>query len=345
LLPEKHSKEITQLLKHTEVLITYSLQLQSFKTRLLSNKNNIHAQTLIDSYHLNEEHEIQKAIKMKNYFYITLLVLFLFLLGLWWKKHSSMVIKLQNSAEELKEAKDTAESANAAKSEFLSNMSHELRTPMNAVIGYSEYLVDIAKMGGQEDMIPDLKKIRFAGGHLLDLINDVLDLSKIEAEKIELSLESISVDALITDIKTTSVPLFEKNNNRFEHVEVNQLGEGFTDQTKVNQILLNLLSNAAKFTQDGTITLTSERITESEIDYFVFKISDTGIGIKHEQLEEIFEPFTQADLSITRKFGGTGLGLSISRKFCEMMGGELSVESKEGMGSTFTVRIPESISR
>ncbi len=343
LLPEMHSKAITQLLKHTEVLISYSMQLQSLNTRLLSNKINTHAQTLIDSYHQNEEHEIQNAIQMKNYFYISLLALFLYLLGLWWKKHNSMVIKLQNSAEELEEARDVAESANKAKSEFLSNMSHELRTPMNAVIGYSEFLVDVAKMRGQEDMIPDLKKIRFAGGHLLNLINDVLDLSKIEADKIELSLESTSIDALLTDIKTTSAPLFEKNDNRFEHVAVNQLGEGFVDKTKVNQILLNLLSNAAKFTQEGTITLTSERITESETDYFVFKITDTGIGIEPEKLEDIFEPFTQADLSITRKFGGTGLGLSISRKYCELMNGELSAESKEGEGSTFTVKIPDKI--
>jgi len=267
-------------------------------------------------------------------------VVFLFLLYLWWIKHGSMVKKLQQSAEKLKEAKDIAEKANAAKSEFLANMSHELRTPMNAVIGYSELLVDIAKMRGQEDMVPDLEKIRGAGGHLLALINDVLDLSKIEAKKIELSLETISVDALLKDIKVTSEPLFEKNKNRFEHIEVSQLGEGFLDKTKLNQILLNILGNAAKFTHQGTIALTSERLTESGTDYFIFKISDTGIGIKPEKLEEIYEPFTQADLSITRKFGGTGLGLSISLKFCEIMGGKLTVESEEGVGTTFTVRIP-----
>jgi len=201
-------------------------------------------------------------------------VVFLFLLYLWWIKHGSMVKKLQQSAEKLKEAKDIAEKANAAKSEFLANMSHELRTPMNAVIGYSELLVDIAKMRGQEDMVPDLEKIRGAGGHLLALINDVLDLSKIEAKKIELSLETISVDALLKDIKVTSEPLFEKNKNRFEHIEVSQLGEGFLDKTKLNQILLNILGNAAKFTHQGTIALTSERLTESGtgLEHYLFPV-------------------------------------------------------------------------
>ncbi len=255
--------------------------------------------------------------------------------------HIVSALRNANDYKEIQRANAAANHANKAKSQFLANMSHELRTPMNAVIGYSEMLVDIAKMRGQEDMVPDLEKISNAGGHLLTLINDVLDLSKIEAEKIEFSPETINVDALLTDIKTTSAPLFEKNKNRFEHVEINQLGEGFLDNTKVNQILLNLLSNAAKFTKQGTITLTSERLTESETDYFIFKITDTGIGIKSNQLGEIFEPFTQADSSITRKYGGTGLGLSISRKFCEMMGGEISAESKEGEGSTFTVRIPD----
>ncbi len=288
---------------------------------------------VLNQTRLERQQDIQRILLVS-------FVVLLFLLYLWWIKHSSLVNKLKQNSEKLKEAKDVAEKANTAKSEFLANMSHELRTPMNAVIGYSEFLVDIAKMRGQEDMVPDLEKIRGAGGHLLALINDVLDLSKIEAEKIELSLETISVDALLTDIKTTSAPLFDKNKNRFEHIEVNQLGEGFLDKTKLSQILLNILSNAAKFTHQGTITLSSERITEAETDYFIFRISDTGIGIKPEKLEEIYEPFTQADLSITRKFGGTGLGLSISRKFCEIMDGELSVESKESVGSTFTVRIP-----
>jgi len=254
--------------------------------------------------------------------------------------HIVSALRNANDYKEIQRANAAANHANKAKSQFLANMSHELRTPMNAVIGYSEMLVDFAKVRGQEDMIPDLEKIRNAGSHLLTLINDVLDLSKIEAAKIELSLETINVDTLLSDIKITSAPLFEKNSNHFEYIAVNQLGEGFLDKTKVYQILLNLLSNAAKFTKEGTIFLTSERITEFEVDYFIFKISDTGIGIKSEQIREIFEPFTQADLSITRKFGGTGLGLSISRKFCEMMNGELNVESKEGEGSIFTVRIP-----
>ncbi len=254
--------------------------------------------------------------------------------------HIAAALRNANDYKEIQRATTAANNANKAKSQFLANMSHELRTPMNAVIGYSEMLVDYAKVRGQEDMIPDLEKIRGAGGHLLALINDVLDLTKIEADKIELNPEVTNVDELITDLKVTCAPLFDKNNNSFEHIEENQLGEGFIDQTKVNQVLLNLLSNAAKFCHEGKITLVSDRITESKTEYFIFKISDTGLGIKPEKLKDIFEPFTQADLSITKKFGGTGLGLSISRKFCELMGGILSVKSEDGIGSTFTLTIP-----
>jgi len=254
--------------------------------------------------------------------------------------HIAAALRNANDYKEIQRATAAAKSANKAKSQFLANMSHELRTPMNAVIGYSEMLVDFAKIRGQEDMIPDLEKIRGAGGHLLALINDVLDLSKIEAEKIELNPEVTQVDRILVDLKATCAPLFDKNNNSFEHIEVSQLGEGFLDQTKVRQILLNLLSNAAKFCHEGRVILVSDRITESETDYFIFKICDTGLGIKPENLKDIFEPFTQADLSITKKFGGTGLGLSISRKFCELMGGILQVKSEEGVGSTFTLKLP-----
>jgi len=189
-------------------------------------------------------------------------------------------------------------------------------------------------------LIPDLQKIRNAGGHLLDLINDVLDLSKIEADKIELFEENCNPEELLADIVSTAVPLFDKNNNRFETVVSEQLGEANLDRTKVSQVILNLLSNAAKFTSEGLVRLTVERSMQDGTDWLVVSVSDSGIGMTEKQLERIFDPFSQADASTTREFGGTGLGLSISRKFCELMGGTLTAESRENEGSTFTMSIP-----
>jgi PAS domain S-box-containing protein len=241
---------------------------------------------------------------------------------------------------ELAEAKDAAENANKAKSAFLANMSHELRTPMNAILGYSEMLMEEAKDVGQDDFIPDLKKINQAGNHLLSLINDVLDLSKIESGKMEAFAEDIDVGALIDQVSGTAQPLMGKNNNQFKIERGEQLGRAHQDITKLRQSLLNLLSNAAKFTHEGIITLRAERKSQADGEWLIFSVSDTGIGIPADKLGHVFEEFGQADSSTTRNYGGTGLGLPISRRFCQMLGGDLTVRSSAGEGSTFTMRIP-----
>jgi len=253
-----------------------------------------------------------------------------------------IVSALRNASDyrEIQDARAAADDANKAKSQFLANMSHELRTPMNAVIGYSEMLEEEAEDRGLDDLVPDLKKIRNAGGHLLDLINDVLDLSKIEADKIELFKENCITADLLADIISTAMPLFDKNSNRFETDIDEQLGEACLDRTKVSQVLLNLLSNAAKFTSEGLVRLTARCSMQDDVEWLVVNVSDSGIGMTAEQLERIFDPFSQADASTTREFGGTGLGLSISRKFCELMGGTLTAESHEGKGSAFSMRVP-----
>ncbi len=259
----------------------------------------------------------------------------------------SSMIKVQElaeeqkqAAEEIREAKESAEEANQAKSAFLANMSHELRTPMNAILGYSEMLMEDAEDAGQDDFIPDLKKINQAGNHLLSLINDVLDLSKIESGKMEAFAESFDVGGLIDQVSGTAQPLMAKNDNRFKIERGDNLGNAFQDITKVRQSLLNLLSNAAKFTHEGTITLSVERTVINAIECLTLAVKDTGIGIAADKLDHVFEEFSQADSSTTRDYGGTGLGLAISRRFCLMLGGDLTVTSKPGMGTTFTIQIP-----
>jgi len=238
------------------------------------------------------------------------------------------------------ESRLVAETANRAKSQFLANMSHELRTPMNAVIGYAEMLEEEARDQGLDDMVPDLQRIRSAGRHLLQLVNDVLDLSKIEADRIELYPEQVDVRHLLEEIEATARPLIDKNRNRFVVEAEAALGEVFVDVTKVRQVVLNLVGNAAKFTEQGTITLRAFRRHERTLDWLVVEVSDTGIGMNDEQLGRLFQPFSQADASTTRKYGGTGLGLAISRRFAEMMGGTLKAASVLGQGSTFTFRLP-----
>ncbi len=248
---------------------------------------------------------------------------------------------LYHDVTELLEARRDAEAANSAKSQFLANMSHELRTPLNAIIGYSEMLQEDAEDGGQRGMVEDLQKIHAAGRHLLALINDVLDLSKIEAGKMELYVETFDVGPAIDQVVATAKPLIERNDNTLVLKQPDALGTMHSDLTRLRQVLLNLLSNAAKFTDHGQITLETARESDDRgVDWMIFSVTDSGIGMTDEQVDRVFEAFAQADAATQSKYGGTGLGLPISRRFCQMMGGDIHVESTQGAGSTFAVRVP-----
>jgi signal transduction histidine kinase/CheY-like chemotaxis protein/HAMP domain-containing protein len=250
------------------------------------------------------------------------------------------ITELKQRQDELERAKSHAESTNEAKSRFVASVSHELRTPLNAIIGYSEMLIEDASDQQMEAFVPELEKIAAAGRHLLALINDILDLSKIEANKMEIFLETFDVADLMRDVQATVAPLMAKNRNSFVLDLEGDLGKMHSDQTKLRQNLFNLLSNAAKFTEGGRVTLTLRRDKRPDGDWLMFKVSDTGIGMTPEQQERLFDAFTQADASTTRNYGGTGLGLSITRSFCRMIGGVVTVESELGKGSTFTMEIP-----
>jgi GAF domain-containing protein/CheY-like chemotaxis protein len=255
---------------------------------------------------------------------------------------SQSALAIQNAKlfREIGDKSRQLEAADRHKSEFLANMSHELRTPLNAIIGYSEMLQEDAADLGAEQLTDDLKRINAAGKHLLELINAVLDLSKIEAGKMELYLESFDVAGLVKDIAAVIQPLAAKNANRLEVRCPDEIGAMRADLTKVRQALFNLLSNASKFTDRGTISLAVARETSEAQEWMVFSVSDTGIGMTPEQLTRLFTAFSQADAATTRKYGGTGLGLALSRRLCRMMGGDVTVESEAGRGSTFTIRLP-----
>ena len=238
--------------------------------------------------------------------------------------------------EELKILREQAQNASKAKSDFLANMSHELRTPLNAILGYSEMLMEEAEDDELESYAADLAKIQSSGEHLLTLINDILDLSKIEAGKMDFHIEEFEFVKHLAQIEATAKPLVEKNGNKFI-LENNATFEKLkNDQTKLRQILFNMLSNAAKFTKEGSVTLSINTI-EKDVK---FAVTDTGIGMNEEQLGKVFDEFTQAEASTAKDYGGTGLGLPISKKMTEMMGGKMEVESEEGKGTTFSITIP-----
>ncbi len=262
---------------------------------------------------------------------------------------SDALVTFRNNAREIRSAREEAEKARAeaeaasrTKSAFLANMSHELRTPLNAIIGYSEILVEDATDRGDETSIGDLQKIQGAGKHLLGLINDILDLSKIEAGRMDIYLEQVFLSRLVDEVKTIIEPMVVKNGNKLVIDLPKDIGSLRTDLTKLKQSLINLLSNAAKFTKQGNVTLRLSRTADDAgVSCVTFAISDSGIGMNEEQLGRLFQAFTQADSSTTRNFGGTGLGLTITKHFCAMLGGSIDVTSKAGEGSTFTIVLPD----
>jgi signal transduction histidine kinase/CheY-like chemotaxis protein len=243
--------------------------------------------------------------------------------------------------DEIQDKSRQLEQASQHKSQFLANMSHELRTPLNAIIGYSEILQEDAVDLGQDNLVADLKKIESAGRHLLGLINDILDLSKIEAGKMDIYLEDVEIVPLLEEVRSIIVPMAEKNANVLEYRLADNLGSMRTDRTKLKQSLLNLFSNGSKFTENGRLTLDVKRF-ETDKPMVSFAVSDTGIGMTEEQLGRLFQAFNQADASTTKKYGGTGLGLAITRNFCQLLGGNVTVTSKPGEGSTFTIVLPDS---
>ncbi len=250
---------------------------------------------------------------------------------------------IESALQSALEANEAARRASQAKSTFLANMSHELRTPLNAILGYSEMLAEDAEASGHADIVPDLQKIRTAGKHLLGLINGVLDLSKIEAGKMRLYLETFDVAQVVAEAAGTARPLIENRGNRFEVLCPEDIGSIREDVTKVRQVLLNLLSNAGKFTENGTVGLEVRREVGAAGNWVFFGVRDTGIGMTPEQLGRLFESFEQADAGTMKKYGGTGLGLAITQKLCRLMGGDIEVESAAGAGTTFTVRLPGEI--
>jgi PAS domain S-box-containing protein len=250
----------------------------------------------------------------------------------------------KRAEEELRRAKEAAEAASRSKSTFLANMSHELRTPLNAILGYSELLQDEAREAGMTDLAADLGKIHQSASNLLALITRVLDYSKIEAGRMELQLESFDITTLVDEVMSVSRPLAARNGNRLEAKHPPDIGTMVADRPKVQQVLLHLLGNAAKFTTNGAIRLSVSRSLDQGIEQVHFQVADTGIGMTQEQMAELFQAFTQADATIAQQYGGSGLGLAISQSYCQLMGGRIMVESAPDQGATFTVTLPAEVS-
>jgi CheY-like chemotaxis protein/nitrogen-specific signal transduction histidine kinase len=257
------------------------------------------------------------------------------------KTGENSIEALQKRIAELEESNKDLSAANQAKSAFLANMSHELRTPLNAIIGYSELLGEVAdEMSVEEEIGPDLQKIHSSGKHLLAIINDILDLSKIEAGKMEFYNQNCDLETLVKEVVSTVQPIIDKNSNVLDVQWENAPGSMTVDITRLRQVLFNLLSNASKFTENGKVHFIVNRKTVNETDWVNLTIRDTGIGMSPEQLAGLFESFSQVHPQNILKYGGTGLGLAISKRICEMMGGDIFVESKPGEGSTFSIHLP-----
>lgn len=256
------------------------------------------------------------------------------------RKVAERTRELAHMSEQAEEARDAAESANRTKSSFLASISHELRTPLTAIIGFSEMLLADAQAEGRAEAADDLQRVMDSARHLLGLINEILDLSKIEAQKMDLHLERFELARLVREVTDTIRPLTKKNSNQLVVQAAPDLGAMHADITKLRQSLLNLLSNANKFTLRGEVRLEISRVTREDGEFLRFVVRDTGIGMTSEQMSRLFQAFHQADSSTSRKYGGTGLGLVITKKYCEMMGGRIAVESEHGRGSTFTLDVP-----
>jgi signal transduction histidine kinase len=253
---------------------------------------------------------------------------------------NEMLTEIQLRDEEVTSARKDAEQANQRKSHFLANMSHELRTPLNAVIGYAELLTEDAAKEGRDQVVTDLARIHSGGTHLLALINDVLDLSKIEAGKLELTLETFNILPLLDDVVSVFLPLLARNQNEFTVRTGEDLGTICADARHVRQVLFNLLSNAAKFTENGKVDLNAEHVDDGGRSLLRIRVTDTGIGMTEKEVGNLFQAFTQAGPSTARKYGGTGLGLALSRELARHMGGDITVVSEQGVGSSFTLDLP-----